>query len=423
MMRALVPACLLMLAAVPPAAAAPWQDALYDRFGIDATAFIETRAGFRIDQVENEKDMSIGEVRLQGDLSRDFGWGILKVKGELIGDQVLEEVRGELRELNLLFSPLDTVDVKVGRQILTWGTGDLLFINDNFPKDWESFFIGRDDEYLKAPSDAIKVSVFLPAVNVDFVYTPVFAGSRYIDGERLSYWNPLLGRIAGRDSIFDDDERNRIGDDADYSVRLYRTFGDTEAALYGYHGFWSTPEGLDMTTMRLIYPKLTVVGASVRRPVAGGIGNLEIGYYDSRDDEAGDDPLVRNSELRVLAGFEHELGPDFTGSVQYYLEWMQDYDAYERTLAPGSPKKDEYRHLLTLRLTKLLLNQNLTLSLFVYYSPSDRDSYWRPKANYKLTDHWTVEAGANLFFGSNDYTFWGQFQDNSNAYASIRYAF
>ena len=426
--RTICSAGLLVLAAAltptpRPAGAAPWQDALYDRYAIDATAFVETRAGWRVDRVEHEKDMSIGEIRLQADLSRDFGWGILKLKGEAVGDQVLEEARAELREFNLLFSPLDNVDVKIGRQILTWGTGDLLFINDNFPKDWKSFFIGRDDEYLKAPSDAVMVSVFLPAANLDLVYAPIFTGSRYIDGERLSYWNPLLGRTAGRDFIFVDDERNRLGDDADYALRLYRTFGDTEAALYGYHGFWSTPEGMDMTSMRLVYPRLTVVGGSLRRPLAGGIGNLEVGYYDSRQDEAGDDPLVRNSEIRFLAGFEHELGPDFTGGVQYYLEWMQDYDAYERSLPAGTPKKDEYRHLFTLRLTKLLWNQNLTLSLFVYYSPSDQDSYWRPKAKYKLTDQWTVEAGANLFFGSDDFTFWGQFQDNSNAYGAVRYAF
>ncbi len=66
----------------------------------------------------------------------------------------------DLREASLVFSPSADTDVKVGRQILTWGTGDLVFINDLFPKDWVSFFIGRDVEYLKAPSDALKVSAF-----------------------------------------------------------------------------------------------------------------------------------------------------------------------------------------------------------------------------------------------------------------------
>ncbi len=48
------------------------------------------------------------------------------------------------------------VNLKIGRQVFTWGTGDYLFINDLFPKDYESFYIGRDDEYLKRPSEAVK---------------------------------------------------------------------------------------------------------------------------------------------------------------------------------------------------------------------------------------------------------------------------
>jgi hypothetical protein len=78
------------------------------------------------------------------------------------------------------------MDVKLGRQILTWGTGDLIFINDLFPKDWISFFIGRDTDYLKAPSDAIKVSLFGEQANLDIVYTPQFDSDRFIEGRCLA---------------------------------------------------------------------------------------------------------------------------------------------------------------------------------------------------------------------------------------------
>ena len=52
----------------------------------------------------------------------------------------------ELREAYLKFRLPGDIDLKVGRQILTWGTGDLLFINDLFPKDWNSFLLGRDED-------------------------------------------------------------------------------------------------------------------------------------------------------------------------------------------------------------------------------------------------------------------------------------
>jgi len=118
-------------------------------------------------------------------------------------------------------------------------------------------------------------------------------------------------------------------------------------AFYGYYGFWKTPEGLDVRAVKLFYPELSVYGASGRGALLGGIGNLEIGYYDSRDDRGGGDPLVRNSEIRMIAGFERELAPDLTGGLQYYLEMMQDYSAYKQTLPVDQVPRDEVRHLLT----------------------------------------------------------------------------
>lgn len=401
------------------------KDKVYDNYGIDLLGFIEARAGWRLQDDEYQRDVSLAEIRLQLELGKDLGWGQLAVKGDLVADDVVHEIRGELRDLNLLFSPMDNMDVKVGRQVLTWGTGDLLFINDLFPKNWKSFFIGRDDEYLKAPSDAVKVSLFFDAFDLDLVYIPLFNNSEYIDGERISYWNQLLGRTAGRDFIFADEERNSFGNDSEFSARLSKNIDGKELALYTYSGFWKTPEGIngDMLDPRLVYPRLTVYGASIRGAILGGIGNLELGYYDSRQDRSGEDSLVRNSEYRFLAGFERELGQNFTGAFQYYLEWMEDHGEYARSLPPGSPEKDELRSLFTMRLTKLFLNQNLRLSLFVYYSPTDEDTYLRPKLHYKVSDQWAVEAGGNIFLGSDDHTFFGQFEDNTNAYTGMRYNF
>ena len=405
-----------------PAAAFTFQDQLYDKYGVELHGFIELRQGWRLQDDPYEKKTSISEGRFQLDLDKDFGRAILKLKGDIVGDLVEEEGRGELPEFNLAFSPLEMMDLKIGRQTLTWGTGDLLFINDLFPKDWQSFFIGRDDEYLKAPTDSLKVSVFFDFANLDLVYSPVFNGSEYIDGSRLSYWNSILGRTAGQDFVFPAQERNTFFEDNEVALRVSKTISSIELALYSYYGYWKTPEGYDPIAAKLVYPRLAVFGASVRRPVLSGIGNFEIGYYNSKDDPDGDDPFTRNSEFRLLTGFERELAKNFTGGFQYYLEWMLNYDAYVQSLN-GAPQRDEHRHVLTLRLTKLLLNQNLKLSLFTYYSPSDRDAYLRPKVHYKVTDVWAVEVGGNIFLGAEDYTFFGQFQDNTNAYAGVRRSF
>ncbi len=394
-----------------------------DEAGIDSNGFLELRAGRRLVDPVNEKHTSMAEARLQLELNADFGWGLVKLKNDFLADPVTDDYLADLRELSLIFFPLDFLDVKIGRQVLTWGTGDLLFVNDLFPKDWKSFFIGRDSEYLKAPSDAFKVSAFFDLLNIDLVYVPLFNGSDYIDGDRLSYWNPVLGRTAGRDDVFHDEDKDSFFNEDEWAIRLYRTINGIETALYGYDGYWKTPEGLNPLSGRLTYPKLRVYGVSLLSALLGGLGSLETGFYDSRSDRRGDNPLIRNSEWRILVGFEHELGRDFTGGIQYYLEYMDDYADYKRTLPAGMAKKDRARSIFTLRLTKLLFNQNLTLSCFTYYSPSDKDIYVRPKVSYKVNDHWLVEGGMNLLFGADDYTFFGQLEGNTNAFLGTRISF
>jgi hypothetical protein len=396
------------------------------------SGFWELRAGTRMQSDPGEKTASIGETRLQLRFDQDGDRAAFRVVADLLYDPVLDDhtinlETGDgwldLRQANLLLRPAPFMDAKFGRQINTWGVGDLLFVNDLFPKDWNAFFIGRDDEYLKAPSDAAKVALFSDWANLDIVYTPRFDSDRFIDGRRISYWNSGLGRLAGRDAVVAADRPDEVVRDDEWAARIYRTLGGYEAALYAYDGLWKSPAGMDGGTGEATFPRLQVFGASVRGPVGRGIASIEGGWYRSGDDLGGDDPLVRNGEARGLAGYEQDLMRDLIGGVQYYVESMLDYGAYRRALPEGMPAADEHRHVVTARLTKLLLNQNLRAGLFICWSPTDRDLYLRPNVNYKVDDHWVAELGGNIFVGEEDYTFFGQFERNSNLYASVRYGF
>ncbi len=405
----------------------PIPDRLFDLSG-----FWEARAGFRMQEDPHEKDTSLGETRLQLQGETYSEKTSATLTADFLFDPVLdrhsvrlEEGEGflDLREANFVITPASLADVKVGRQILTWGTGDLIFINDLFPKDWNAFFIGRDEEYLKAPSDAVKASFFTGMANLNMVYSPRFDADRFIDGRRVSYYNNALGALAGRDAVVKVNKPDDWFEDDEIAVRIYRNIRGYELAAYGYQGFWKSPAGTDPSSGKATFPNLGVYGASTRGSMFRGIGYAEFGYYDSQDDRSGDEPSVRNSELRFLVGYEQEVAREFIVGVQYYLEHMMDHDDYRRTLPAGIPRADEDRHVFTVRLTKLLMNQNLTLSLFSFYSPSDRDAYLRPKIQYKIDDHWSAEVGGNVFVGKDNHTFFGQFEKNTNVYVGVRYSF
>ena len=402
------------------------------------SGFLDFRAGVRTQHDRRQKHASLGEVRGQIDFQKTWEKVTFKVVADFLVDPVADRHdidlwRGQgwmdLRQANAAFSPASWLDVKLGRQILTWGTGDLLFVNDLFPKDWRAFFVGRDVEYLKAPSDAVKMSFFSDLANLDVVYTPRFNSDRFITGERISYYNSTFGRIAGRDAVVRTRDRDDCFRDDEWAARLSKNVGGYELAAYGYWGYWKSPGGFDPMAGRATFPRLSVYGASARGQLGAGIANLEAGYYDSRDDRDGSDPFVNNSQFRFLAGYERDLpmiAPDLTVGAQYYVEVMMNHDAYARSvraLGGGMHTADRVRQVATFRVTKLLMDQNLKLSLFAYFSPTDADAYLRPSVSYKIDDHWTTEVGGNVFFGRRDYTFFGQFKNDTNIYASLRYSF
>jgi len=396
------------------------------------TGFWELRGGVRITDDPRQRATSIAETRLQLSGDRTLGPALVRVTADLVYDNVagtgapnLERGSGvvDLREAYIGMPVGESADLRAGRQVLTWGVGDLLFLNDLFPKDWNSFFVGRDVEYLKAPSDALRLGVFSSVLNIDLVYTPRFDTDRFVDNRRLSFFDPRVGRLVGRDvhfrPVFPDDPF----DDHEIALRLHRTVGGWELATYGYRGFWKSPAGLDAESGRPLFPRLSVWGGSLRGPLHSGILSAETAWYRSRDDLSGRDPRLPNSQFRLLLGYEQELIPNLTLGGQYYLERTLDYGALERGLPASAPRPDRNRQVLTLRATLLTHRQTVRWSLFTFASPTDDDLYLRGLWAWDVTDDWTVSAGLNLFQGRRDDSFFGQFESNSNLYFGLRRGF
>ena len=89
----------------------------------------------------NDKDYSLTETRLQLQFSHYGESAEFFSSIDLLADNVNgKRTYSSIREAYIQFGLGSRADIKVGRQVLTWGTGDLLFINDIFPKDYISFF-------------------------------------------------------------------------------------------------------------------------------------------------------------------------------------------------------------------------------------------------------------------------------------------
>lgn len=401
---------------------------------IEHRAFIEYRYGQRINNKSKlHSDEYINEARLQVSTDIEYKDFKLETTFDILADSLaedrsidLESGQGwlDIRKFSLYWDINENIDLKVGRQTFTWGTGDFLFLNDLFPKDW-NYFLGRDMEYVKAPSDALKVTLYSDVVNLDFIYAPKFDSSHNMTGKRMSIYDTSISGLVGKNNPIKLSQSSQAFKDDEFHVRLFKNYFNTEFAIYGYKGFYNSPAAYDPATNRYLFPELWTMGFSLRRPFGPGLINIEFADWNSADDLDGTNPLINNGEYRYTVGYEFEAAKEFTVGVQYYNERMKDYSAYKASLSPSAIQLRENRELITLRLKKLMMSQKLKLSLFSYFEQANNDMYIRPELNYKIDDSWSTEIGGTLFHNDNgeEYATFGQLEENSNVYMMLRYSF
>ena len=116
----------------------------------------------------------LGEERVRLDLSAESDEGSVGLvsKADFVTDQVAGVAEVDLRELYIDYRA-DDFEVRLGRQMLTWGVADRLFINDVFPKNWSAFFSGQPLEYMKMGSDMAKVFMFGSGWDLELALIPV----------------------------------------------------------------------------------------------------------------------------------------------------------------------------------------------------------------------------------------------------------
>ncbi len=236
---------------------------------IDRNAALDGGASFQ------NRDYPRGDARAQLRLSGSSDREKFFVRMDFLSDYALKkDVSVEIREAYIKLYVAKWMDVKVGRQVATWGTGDLVFVNDLFAKDWVAFFTGQELSYLKRPQDLARLSFYKSGATFEFLVAPNYTMDNLPTGERLSIFNPFLGRTVGAtDAPGVVEPANTLGN-AELFARISGYKGSAEWALYAYRGFYGQPLGVTTDTM-LFAPRMSSVGASLRSSVSGVFVNFE----------------------------------------------------------------------------------------------------------------------------------------------------
>ncbi|MFA6312919.1 MAG: hypothetical protein WCV99_07595 [Sterolibacterium sp.] len=391
---------------------------LTGRADVTFSGFLQQNTAFNTREANSDgRHYKWLEERAQLKLDASNGPWHLLAKGDLAWDHLGRQDQSELRELYADYTASNW-DTRIGRQIITWGLGDLVFVNDVFPKDHEALFAGRPLDYLKRGVDALKLGAYPEFANFELVLSAGFRESQIPDAGRFHLYDPMP-TVTTRGTT-------RPGR-GDIGLRVYRDIAGWDAALYLYRGFQRTPSMRPdsmtaPTRIDYFYPQLSVYGASVSGRAGEGVLSLEAAYYDSRQDRAGSDFAVPNSQTRLLAGYQIQPAEDLSLSFQYYAEQMHDYSAYRAVLPAGFPIEERWSHTVATRLTQFFLHQTLRLSVYASYNDGNGDHFVNPELRYGLTDRIWGAIGANLYGGK----LWGQFGQlahDDNLYLQMRYEF
>jgi hypothetical protein len=316
-----------------------------------------------------------------------------------------------LREGYLDWTVSPRLSLRAGRQVITWGVSDYLFVNDIFPKNYDAFFTGKPFDHMKEAVDALKANAVAGGNEIDLVVARPGADQAPSEERFVATAPPAAMRFGAA---------QRLG--ADIAARLARRLGRWDAAFYlaRYHSR-DTALNAERGMPRWEMHTLRHAGASVTGPLGSGVLMAELAYMNGNARAGNMNRFFVGSQVKVLLGYSAELGDDFSASLQYHHEMGAEREVYRRSLAPGVAPVSRHRQTVYFKLHKKFNHQTLGLGI-QGFAALDGGNYLNPFAMYAIADGLNLEAGANLFGGTATSRY-GTMKHDSNAYASLRYSF
>lgn len=335
----------------------------------------------------------------------------LAVRADAVKEAISHEQALALREGTIAWQPAANVDLKAGRQIITWGVSDYLVVNDIFPRNYDVFFTGGSFDRMKEPVDAIHLT-WHGATDLEFVVSKSKA-DRMPSPTRFLATGPAAQAVPADDA----------GDpDLDLALKAAARAGNWDLAAYA-ASFRSRElrEFVDATGLRSDRPRIAHLGISATGNAASGVVWMEAALRHAQADRGNVvDRYFLGSSAKFIAGYSRDLAEDLTATAQVQLEAPLARSRYVGSLAPGVRPVPRFDPLLHLRVQGRWVNQTVGAGVQLF-AGAEGDTHVNPFVSWSPADGWTLEAGANLFNGRPDTRF-GVLRHDSNVYASARWS-
>ncbi len=316
----------------------------------------------------------------------------------------------ELFDAYLEGSITDTLDFKIGRQVVVWGRSDTIRVTDILnPLDNRRPGM-VDIEDLRLPVVMAKFDYFIG----DWRVTPIA-----ILEQRFSK-NPPFGSIFNPAPFVT--PSNETYNDVTYALSVGAEFSGWDVNFYAAQvhndaGYIKLPT-LTQPQPLMAHDKIVMVGTALNILSGSWLFKTELAYFDGLKYTTTGDREFSRSDL--LLGLEYNGIPDTLISYDIVTRNMNSYDT--RLITEAIPlKKHDYQHAF--RVSSDFMNATVTANYLIslYGEKLDEGGFQRAWVKYE------VAQGVNANIGVIDYIggsrFFDAIKDNDMVFADISYSF
>ena len=365
-----------------------------DSLRVGVKGFVDTYHAVR---TESPNDWMSSRSRVRGEVTMEKGHAGAFVSANLIYNAILKDRTGlQLREAYAYYSD-DHWDVRAGRQIITWGVADALRLTDIIsPMDYTEF-LAQDYDDIRIPVGGLRLRYSREKWRFEAVVIPI---SSFFDlpTDEKNPWS--IGPVP-------------IGDEPapklynmEYGGRLSFFLSGIDFSISAMHTWNKQPV---MCNGMGEYRRMTMLGTDMSLPLGKFVVRGEIAeYFDEAQTATGVKDVPRAASTNALIGLDWYAGNDWSLSAQYahkYVAW------------------GEHRNtgISTLRVSKDLLHNLLSLQTFAYIDVTNGGIFNRLSADYALNDQLHATMGYDYFHA--DSGLFALYKKNSELWVKLKYSF
>lgn len=368
-------------------------------------------------QIDYPHDWMSSRTRLRLEMRADYGAAFLFTSLNLAYNGIIEEQTGAfLREAYFDYAG-KYLEIKAGRQIVTWGIADGIRITDLIsPMDYTEF-MANDYDDIRVPVNAINLKYPGENFAAEFIFVPVPEYFVMPTGSD----NPWSTKLPARTRIDLDNTPEKRIKNSEFGTRLRFFLEELDFALVALRTYNKAPVSVtsydmakDSILIEGIYKPMNVFGADMSLPIGEFVVRAEIAEYigEALATQNGFSYLRKNT-FNALGGIDWYAGDNWTFMIQYMYKFIADYRS--------SLKQDQNVSMVTARISKEIMNNTLKFVLYGMFDVNDLGFYFRGSVDYLLSDQITLSLGLDAFGGDGG-TF-ETYEENSQVWIKGKYFF